>query len=99
MAKQGLFSRLIIGDENLPDFNPSQLPKTRWGLWWDTFKNRLGALCKVNLLLLLFLIPVIAVLLFSRVIVLPLPIRTPLKVYAFCASLEVSRVMFFSKLK
>ena len=65
MAKQGLFSRLIIGDENLPDFNPSQLPKTRWGLWWDTFKNRLGALCKVNLLLLLFLIPVIAVLLFS----------------------------------
>ncbi|MBE5732666.1 MAG: hypothetical protein E7353_06470 [Clostridiales bacterium] len=65
MAKQGLFSRLIIGDENLPDFNPSQLPRTRWGLWWDTFKTRLGALCKVNLLLLLFLIPVIAVLLFS----------------------------------
>ncbi len=65
MAKQGLFSRLIIGDENLPDFNPSQLPKTRWGLWWDTFKTRLGALCKVNLLLLLFLIPIVAVLLYS----------------------------------
>lgn len=65
MANQGLFSRLIIGDENLPDFTPSQLPKTRWALWWDTFKTRLGALCKVNLLLLLFLIPVIAVLLFS----------------------------------
>lgn len=65
MARQGLFSRLIIGDENLPDFTTSQLPKTRWGLWWDTFKTRLGALCKVNLLLLLFLIPIIAVLIFS----------------------------------
>lgn len=65
MASQGLFSKLIIGDENLPDFTLSQLPKTRWGLWWDTFKTRLGALCKVNLLLLLFLIPIVAVLLFT----------------------------------
>ena len=62
---QGLFSKLIIGDENLPDFTPGQLPKTRWALWWDTFKTRFGALCKVNLLLLLFLIPIIAVLLFT----------------------------------
>lgn len=67
MARQGFFSRLIIGDENLPDFTPGQLPKNRWELWWDTFKNRFGTLCKVNLLLVLFFLPIIGVLIFSYV--------------------------------
>ena len=67
MARQGFFSRLIIGDENLPDFTPGQLPKNRWELWWDTFKNRFGTLCKVNLLLALFFLPIIGVLIFTYI--------------------------------
>ena len=62
MAKQGFLNRIIMGSENMPDFTPNKLPHSRWGLWWDIIKNRMGTLMKINLLFLLFLIPVVLVL-------------------------------------
>ena len=34
--KQGFFNKLIMGADNMPDFTPSQLPTTRWGLFRDS---------------------------------------------------------------
>lgn len=63
MAKgkgKGLIYRLTMGKDDLPDFTPNRLPGTRWAQFRDIFKNRLGALVKVNLLVLLFALPAIA---------------------------------------
>lgn len=61
MAKgKGLVYRLTMGRDDLPDFTPSKLPGTRWAQFKDIFRNRFGALVKVNLLTLLFALPAIA---------------------------------------
>lgn len=61
MAKgKGLIYRLTMGRDDLPDFTPNRLPGTRWAQFRDIFKNRFGALVKVNLLVLLFCLPAIA---------------------------------------
>lgn len=60
MAKrQGFFNKLIMGSDNMPDFTPSQLPTTRWGLFRDVFKNRLFELFKLSLWGDLFLLPLV----------------------------------------
>ncbi len=64
MAKQGFFERTMFGRDDLPDYQSSQLPKNRWALWWDVVKNRMGALVKLNLLGLLFLLPLIAIIVY-----------------------------------
>lgn len=66
MAKrQGFFNKLIMGADNAPDFTPVQLPSSRWGLFWDVFKNRLFELFKVSLWGDLFALPLLAVLLIT----------------------------------
>lgn len=61
MAKgKGLIYRLTMGKDNLPDFTPSRLPGSRWAQFKDIFRNRFGALVKVNLLVLLFALPAVA---------------------------------------
>lgn len=62
MAQQrkGLIYRLTMGKDNLPDFTPNRLPGTRWAVFKDVFFNRFGAIVKVSLLTLLFLLPLIA---------------------------------------
>ena len=66
MAKrQGFFNKLIMGSDNLPDFTAKNLPTTRWGLFWDVFKNRFFELFKVSLLGDIFAVPMILVLFFS----------------------------------
>lgn len=57
--KKGLIYRLTMGKDNLPDFTPDKLPGTRFQLFKDVFFNRLGALVKINLLVLLFCLPAI----------------------------------------
>ena len=49
-----------MGKDNLPDFTPDKLPGTRFQLFKDVFFNRLGAIVKINLLVLLFCLPAIA---------------------------------------
>ena len=63
MAKtkgKGLIYRLTMGRDDLPDFTPSKLPGSRWAQFKDIFRNRFGALVKINLLVLLFALPAIA---------------------------------------
>lgn len=58
--KKGLIYRLTMGKDNLPDFTPDKLPGTRFQLFKDVFFNRIGAMVKINLLVLLFSLPAIA---------------------------------------
>lgn len=60
--KQGFFNKLIMGADNMPDFTPSQLPTTRWGLFRDLFKTRLFEIFKISLWGDVFLIPLLATL-------------------------------------
>ncbi len=65
MAKQqrkGLIYRITMGKDNLPDFTPDKLPGNRFQLFKDVFFGRMGAMVKINLLTLLFALPIILVL-------------------------------------
>jgi hypothetical protein len=55
--KRGLMTRLIEGSEKSEGYARASLPSNRWELFWDIFKGRLGKLFIINLLVLIFLIP------------------------------------------
>lgn len=71
MAQQrrGLISRLMEGREKSEEYARSTLPTNRWQLFWDIFKGNFGKIVKVNLLTLLFFVPMIAVILFYTLLV------------------------------
>lgn len=62
--KKGFIARMLEGKERDENYARSTLPSNRWGLFWDIFKGRLGKLVIVNLLMLVFFIPMIAVFVF-----------------------------------
>ena len=53
----GLINRLMLGKEKSEGYARSTLPSNRWELFWDILKGRLGKLVIINLLMVLFLIP------------------------------------------
>ena len=59
--KKGLFARLLEGKERSEEYARSTLPTNRWQWFWDIFKGNFGKIVKVNLLTLVFCIPMIAV--------------------------------------
>ena len=59
--KKGLIARLLEGKERSEEYARSTLPTNRWQLFFDIFKGNLGKLAKVNLLTILFFIPLLAV--------------------------------------
>ena len=59
--KRGFITRLLEGKEKSEEYARSTLPTNRWQLFWDIFKGNLGKLVKVNLLTVVFFIPLIAV--------------------------------------
>ncbi len=61
--KKGLITRLLEGKERSEEYARSTLPTNRWQLFWDIFKGSFGKIFKVNLLILVFCIPLIAVIL------------------------------------
>ena len=63
--KKGLITRLLEGKEKSEEYARSTLPTNRWQLFWDIFKGNFGKIVKVNLLTLIFFIPLIAVLIFG----------------------------------
>lgn len=63
--KRGLITRLLEGKEKSEEYARSTLPTNRWQLFWDVFKGNFGKIVKVNLLTLLFFVPMIAVIVFS----------------------------------
>ena len=63
--KKGLFARMLEGKERSEEYARSTLPTNRWQLFWDIFKGNFGKIVKVNLLTLLFFIPMLAILIVS----------------------------------
>ncbi len=63
--KKGLITRLLEGKEKSEEYARSTLPTNRWQLFWDIFKGNFGKIVKVNLLILLFFVPLFAVIIFS----------------------------------
>ncbi|MBQ7373413.1 MAG: hypothetical protein IJW64_02470 [Clostridia bacterium] len=61
MAKKGFIARLIEGPERSETYARSTLPTNRWELGWDVFKNNKGKLCGLNLLSLVFMLPIIII--------------------------------------
>lgn len=63
--KKGLIARMLEGKERSEDYARSTLPTNRWQLFFDIFKGNFGKLVKINLLMLIFFIPMLAVIIFS----------------------------------
>ncbi len=59
--RKSLFSRIMEGDEKNEDYARSTLPQNRWQLFWDILKGRIGKVCIANLLMLIFFLPLLAV--------------------------------------
>ncbi len=64
--KRGLVARWLIGKERSEDYARSTLPTSRWGLFWDILKGRFGRLMLVNLLMLLFCLPLAALIIWRN---------------------------------
>ncbi len=65
--KKGFVARLLEGKEKSEEYARSTLPTNRWQLFWDIFKGNFGKIVKVNLLILIFFIPLIAVIVLSNI--------------------------------
>ena len=59
--KKGIFARFIEGPERSENYARSTLPSNRWQLGWDIFKTNFTKLVLLNLLLVLFSVPLIVV--------------------------------------
>ncbi len=57
------------GKEKSEEYARSTLPTNRWQLFFDIFKGNFGKIVKVNLLTLLFFVPLIAVVVFYMMLV------------------------------
>ncbi len=60
--KKGFVARLLEGKERSEEYARSTLPTNRWQLFWDIFKGSFGKIVKVNLLMLVFFVPLAIVL-------------------------------------
>lgn len=62
--KKGAFmDRLLLGKEKSEGYARASLPSNRWELFWDIVKGSFGKLFVINLLVLLFSLPLFALLL------------------------------------
>ncbi len=75
--KRGLIDRLVMGSEKSEGYARASLPSNRWELFWDIFKSRFGKLFIINLLLILFLLPTFALLIFRHMAVVNYGITYP----------------------
>ncbi len=62
--KRGFITRLLEGKEKSEEYARSTLPTNRWQLFWDIFKGNFRKILKVNLLTLVFFIPLLFVIIF-----------------------------------
>ena len=75
--KRGLIDRLVMGSEKSEGYARASLPSNRWELFWDIFKSRFGKLFIINLLVILFCLPFIALLVFRHMLVLSYGLSYP----------------------
>lgn len=66
--KKGFIARMIEGKEKDEAYARSTLPTNRWQLFWDIFKGNFGKIVKVNLLMIIFFLPTIAILFINGVV-------------------------------
>ncbi len=61
MAAQnkGIIARFLEGSEKSEDYARSTLPTNRWQAFFDILKGRLGKLCIINLLIIVFFAPIL----------------------------------------
>ncbi len=55
---KGFFNRMYNGNPDRPDLDPGDMPRNRFELFFTTLGVRIGDLIKLNLLLIVFLLPV-----------------------------------------
>ncbi len=60
--KRSLIERLKLGKEKSEGYARASLPSNRWELFWDIFKGRFWKLVLINLLVIMFFIPLFALL-------------------------------------
>ena len=82
--KKGFIARLLEGQERSEEYARSTLPTNRWQLFWDIFKGNFGKIVKVNLLTLIFFIPLIAV-----IVIYSMLVQSNGIIYPFGANLGV----------
>lgn len=58
--KGGFMDRLLMGKEKSEGFARASLPSNRWELFWDIFKGKFFRLLFLNVLILVFFIPLVA---------------------------------------
>ena len=64
--KKGLIARMLEGKERSEEYARSTLPTNRWSLFWDIFKGNFGKIFKINLLTIIFFIPLFAVIIIGN---------------------------------
>ncbi len=67
--RKTLFTRILEGNEKDDTYARSTLPTNRWQLFWDILKGRIGKVVIVNLLVLIFFIPLIALVVMRSVVI------------------------------
>lgn len=82
--KKNFITRMLEGKERSEEYARSTLPTSYWQLFWDIFKGNFGKIVKVNLLVLLFCLPTIAIIFLSTVMA-----QTNGIIYPFGANLGV----------
>ena len=87
--KKGFITRLLEGKEKSEEYARSTLPTNRWQLFWDIFKGNLGKLVTVNLLTVLFFLPMIAV-----IVICVMVSDTSGQVYPFGANVGIGYPAF-----
>ena len=63
--KKGFITRMLEGKEKSEEYARSTLPTNRWQLFWDIFKGNFGKIVKVNILVLIFFVPLLFVFLLN----------------------------------
>lgn len=66
--KKGLITRLLEGKEKSEEYARSTLPTNRWQLFFDIFKGNFSKIVIVNLLILVFFLPLLALVVFGYMI-------------------------------
>ena len=59
--KVGFVHRMMFGDENKPDVTPEQTNLSKWGMFKELFFHRFGTMVALNILVVLFAVPAVAV--------------------------------------
>lgn len=76
-TKGGFYNRILLGKEKSEDYARGTLPSNRWELFWDILKGRFTKLIGVNLLMILFFLPLFFLLFYRLSLITGYGIKYP----------------------